>query len=58
MTLQLGDLHGDVVATASLDPEATEPLETFEFDEFGNPKQEADLKFGWVGAKQREPDQV
>jgi RHS repeat-associated protein len=52
-TLQLTDLHGDVVATASLDPEATEPLETFAFDEFGNPKQQADLKFGWIGAKQR-----
>lgn len=53
ITLQLSDLHGDVVATASLDPEATEPLQTFEFDEFGNPKQEADLKLGWLGAKQR-----
>ena len=52
-TLQLANLHGDVVATASLDPEATGLLETFEFDEFGNPKGEATPKYGWLGGKQR-----
>lgn len=52
---QLSNMHGDVVATASEDIEATELLSTQSFDEYGNPKQklEPDLKFGWVGAKQR-----
>jgi RHS repeat-associated protein len=52
-TLQLTNLHGDVVATASLDPEATELLETFEFDEFGVPKGEETPKYGWLGGKHR-----
>ena len=37
-SLQLTNLHGDVVATASLSPTAKEPTAKFEFDEFGNPK--------------------
>lgn len=51
--LQLANLHGDTVATADIDPEATELIDTFEFDEFGNPKGEAMPKFGWLGGKQR-----
>ena len=51
--LQLPNLHGDIVATASLDPEAAELLATFEFDEFGNPKGETTPKYGWLGGKQR-----
>lgn len=51
--LQLANLHGDVVATASLDLEATELLETFEFDEFGNPQGEVTPKYGWLGGKRR-----
>lgn len=52
-TLQLANLHGDIVATASLSTEATKPLATFEFDEFGNPKQGSTPKYGWLGGKQR-----
>ncbi len=52
-TIQLGNLHGDIVATASLDVEATEPLATFEFDEFGNPKGPPPEKYGWLGGKKR-----
>ncbi len=52
-TLQLTNLHGDVVATASTDPEATKLLATFEFDEYGNPKQAATPQYGWLGGKQR-----
>jgi len=37
--LQLSDLHGDVLATASLSSMAKEPTAKFEFDEFGNPNQ-------------------
>ena len=52
-TLQLTNLHGDVVGTASLSQSATKPTATFEFDEFGNPKQAGSMRFGWVGGKQR-----
>jgi RHS repeat-associated protein len=52
-TLQLTNLHGDVVATASPNPEAPKLLATFEFDEFGNPKSGGGAKFGWLGAKGR-----
>jgi RHS repeat-associated protein len=52
-SLELHDLHGDVVATASLSPTAKEPTAKFEFDEFGNPKSGAAGRFGWLGGKQR-----
>ena len=52
-TLQLTNLHGDVVATASTNPEATKLLASFEFDEFGNPKQSGGAKYGWLGGKER-----
>ena len=52
-TLQLTDLHGDVIATASLSSEATGPLSTLKFDEFGNPKQSNGPRFGWLGGKGR-----
>jgi RHS repeat-associated protein len=52
-TLQLTNLHGDIVATASTNPEATKLLASFEFDEFGNPKQSGGLKYGWLGSKGR-----
>ena len=51
--LQLADLHGDVVATASLSQSATKPTATFEYDEFGNPKAGSAGRFGWLGGKRR-----
>ncbi len=51
--LQLADLHGDVVATASLSKSATEPTATFQFDEFGNPVKGSAGRYGWLGGKQR-----
>jgi RHS repeat-associated protein len=53
--LQLSNLHGDTIATASLDPQATQLLDRFESDEYGNPRQAAgaDKRYGWLGAKQR-----
>jgi RHS repeat-associated protein len=51
--LQLTDLHGDVVATASLSSSAKEPTAKFEFDEFGNPKSGKAGRFGWLGGKKR-----
>jgi RHS repeat-associated protein len=52
-TLQLTNLHGDVVATASLSQSATKLLATFESDEFGNPKGSSAGRFGWLGGKRR-----
>lgn len=52
-TLQLTNLHGDIVATASTNPEATKLLASFEFDEFGNPKSGSAGKYGWLGSKGR-----
>jgi RHS repeat-associated protein len=52
-SLQLTNLHGDIVATTSLSATATKPTATFEFDEFGNPKQGTAGRFGWLGGKQR-----
>jgi RHS repeat-associated protein len=58
VTLQLADMHGDTIATAAIDPEATELLGTQRFDEFGNPMQSSLLtggkaEYGWLGAKSR-----
>jgi RHS repeat-associated protein len=52
-SLQLTNLHGDVVATASLSSTAKEPTAKFEFDEFGNPVKGSAGRFGWLGGKQR-----
>ncbi|HEX3172819.1 MAG TPA: DNRLRE domain-containing protein [Solirubrobacterales bacterium] len=51
--LELANLHGNIAATASLNPEATKPLESLEFDEFGNPKSASAPRFGWLGGKLR-----
>ena len=58
VTLQLVNMHGDVVATAEDDPEATKLLSTQRFDEFGNPLQSGfleggDAEYGWLGGKKR-----
>jgi RHS repeat-associated protein len=52
-SLRLTNLHGDVVATASLSQSATGPTATYESDEFGNPKGAGPGRFGWLGGKQR-----
>jgi RHS repeat-associated protein len=51
--LQLSNLHGDTVATASANPAVEKLTATFEFDEFGNPKSGKAGRFGWLGGKQR-----
>jgi RHS repeat-associated protein len=51
--LQLTNLRGDVVATASLSQLAQEPTAKFRFDEFGNPKSGTAGRYGWLGGKQR-----
>jgi RHS repeat-associated protein len=51
--LQLTNLHGDVVATASLSLTAKEPTASFEFDEFGNPVKGSAGRDGWLGGAKR-----
>ncbi len=51
-------MHGDIVATADIDPEAKELLSTQQFDEYGNPKAKGflsggDAEYGWLGSKTR-----
>ncbi len=58
VTLQLSDLHGDVVAAAEDEPEATKLLDTQRYDEFGNPLEsgaleKGDPEYGWLGGKAR-----
>ena len=52
-SLQLANLHGDVVATASLSQTATQPTASYEFDEFGRPLKGGFGRYGWLGGKQR-----
>lgn len=53
VSLQLSNLHGDVIATASVNPAQTKPTATFEFDEFGIPRSTSTPRMGWLGGKQR-----
>ena len=52
-SLQLTNLHGDVVATASLSLSAKEPTAKFEFEEFGGPVKGSAGRYGWLGGKSR-----
>jgi RHS repeat-associated protein len=52
-SLRVTNLHGDMVAKASLSPTETKLLATYRFDEFGNPVAGAAGRFGWLGGKQR-----
>lgn len=58
-TLQLTNLHGDVVGTATTSPEATKPTELFESEEFGVPVGTSGTReYGWLGAKERRTTQT
>jgi RHS repeat-associated protein len=52
---QLENLHGDIVATASSDPNGTAPTKTFETDEFGVPRAAGGIaqRYGYLGSKRR-----
>lgn len=52
-TLQMTNLHGDVIGTASTSSEATKPTELFEADEFGLLLESGKREYGWLGAKER-----
>jgi RHS repeat-associated protein len=51
--LQLTNLHGDVVATASVDPAVTQYTLSARTDEFGKPISGTPGRFGWMGGTQR-----
>jgi RHS repeat-associated protein len=51
--IQLQNLHGDIIATASIDANATALTARFESDEFGGPRQQTGRRYGWLGGKQR-----
>ncbi len=51
--LQLTNLHGDIVATASPLQSAPKSGAVFDYDEFGVPKQEVTPQYGWLGGKGR-----
>jgi RHS repeat-associated protein len=53
VTLQLTNLHGDVVARAGIDPAKTSLLSTFRHDEFGVPVSGEAGRYGWLGGKHR-----
>jgi RHS repeat-associated protein len=55
VTLQLANMHGDLVDTAADDPAATGPLGYTESTEYGAPRNPATAPdtYGWLGAKQR-----
>lgn len=52
-TLQLADMHGDIVATAGIGTGITGFSKTFQYDEFGNPKQSETPRYGWLGKEGR-----
>lgn len=54
--LQLTDLHGDVVATATTDPLATGMTATFGATELGASRDGTVRRYGWLGAQQRPAD--
>ncbi|MGE5336034.1 MAG: RHS repeat-associated core domain-containing protein, partial [Nitrososphaerota archaeon] len=53
ITLQLTNAHGDVSATAPINPEATSLETTLSYDPFGNPTSGSAERYGWLGGKQR-----
>jgi RHS repeat-associated protein len=55
--LQLANLHGDIVATATVTG-GSGPTATFESTEFGAPRTTSPRRYGWLGAKQRPADTV
>jgi RHS repeat-associated protein len=52
VTLELPDLHGDVLATATPSSTSTGPTGTFIYTEFGAPENGTPGNYGWLGANQ------
>jgi len=54
--LQLANLHGDIVATATLGQAGIDSYS--ETDEYGQPKTGTSARYGWLGTHQRDVDTV
>ncbi|MFN8173916.1 MAG: RHS repeat-associated core domain-containing protein [Solirubrobacteraceae bacterium] len=54
VTLQLSNLHGDIIATATTSSTATGLTGTQEQTEFGEPRTPSLARYGYLGAKQRQ----
>lgn len=54
--LQLANLHGDIVATATLGQAGIDSYT--ETDEYGQPKTGTSARYGWLGTHQRDADTV
>lgn len=52
VTLELLDLHGDVLATANSNSNATGPTNTYVYNEFGQAENGAAGQYGWLGGNQ------
>ena len=51
--LQIADLHGDIIATASLSETETKLLSTADTTEYGVPRTSTPPKYSWLGAEER-----
>jgi RHS repeat-associated protein len=56
VTLDLTNLHGDIVATASTSETATSPTSTHDQTEFGVPRALSADRYGWLGGYERPAD--
>jgi RHS repeat-associated protein len=52
VTLELPDLHGDIMATATTSPSASGPTGIYVYTEFGTPETGTPGAYGWLGADQ------
>jgi RHS repeat-associated protein len=55
-TVQLSNLHGDIVATASASASANSLLTTTDTTEYGVPTTGTPPSYGWLGAQQRQTE--
>jgi RHS repeat-associated protein len=51
-TLELSDLHGDVMATDGTSSTSTGPTQTYVYNEFGGQETGSPGQYGWLGADQ------
>jgi hypothetical protein len=52
VTLELTDLHGDVMATATTSPASAQPTATYVYNEFGAVESGRPATYGWEGGNQ------
>jgi RHS repeat-associated protein len=52
VTLELPDLHGDIMATATTNAASTSPTATYTYTESGTPENGSPSTYGWLGGDQ------